>query len=238
MTSSTGTQADGRALAGRLFAALQPCYDAAKAAVVTMAAYPPLAYHLDTRQPGHAGRLMHDWGVAVTGTRPELRQIRVRRLAIAAGPLGHGAYPPRDGVDRARFGTAWRAGDQAHIRFGYVAAAWLTLAAQERHLAGTGQDPLTAAQRDAWCAHCAACCGYAFAAPEPLPGSHETLGAAFEQQLTLLLQGTPPGRRLLTRVTADAGGDAEAARARWLVDPRVAEALGGNLPQAPEEGAR
>jgi hypothetical protein len=219
------------ALAARLNAPVQPRLEAAMAATVTLAAYPPAAaalwqHSLRTGQPATPDRwLIPPWTTAVTGT-PEQRRDLHAAAADILGGVG-GAYPPGT-VDEQRFGAAWHGQDPGCLRAAWTVVTWHMLAAQERYL-GT----LAGGGRDAYVRHCAGTAGEAFGAAGAAR-SYGRLQDDYGHLIDTRLQRTPAGQAVLADILGStvAGwpGELLAARCRWLIPADVTDVLGVDLP--------
>jgi len=162
------------------------------AAMVTLFAYPPAAHLLWLRwqQTGHRPdprpQLMSRWVTAVTGSPPQLEALR----RLVAGDKRHAEFPPE--VDRDRFGSRYKAGDPVHRAAAYAIVCTLMLAAQERMYR-----QLDAAERDAYCAGCAATAGSVLGLGRRAPSDYARLRASYQTTVATRLQGTSFGQAAL-----------------------------------------
>jgi len=162
------------------------------AAMVTLFAYPPAAHLLWLRwqqtgyRPDPRPQLMSRWVTAVTGSPPQQQALR----RLVAGDKRHAEFPPE--VDRDRFGSRYQAGDPVHRAAAYAIVCTLMLAAQERMYR-----QLDAAERDAYCAGCAATAGSVLGLGRRAPSDYARLRASYETIVATRLQGTSFGRAAL-----------------------------------------
>jgi hypothetical protein len=194
------------------------------AAMFTLLAYPPAAHWLwaEWRRTGLAPdprpRLINFWVTAVTADPPQIEDLR--RLVGREQPQA--LFPPE--VDRARFGSGYRASDPAHRAATYTVTCTLVLAAQEEMYR-----QLSDAERDAYCAWCAATAGEVYRLGRRAPARYERLHAAYEAILASRLQDTGFGRAALAAMLTAAVPALPAdltRRAALLTDKRASQCIG------------